>query len=110
MNTLTTEQVKKRLESNENVLLINTLDPESFEKTRIPDSINIPQSEQNFVERVEQQAGTKDRDVILYCASESCNSSSQAAGKLEQAGFTSVYDYEAGAEGWKQAGQELVAS
>ncbi len=36
--------------------------------------------------------------------SHSCKSSTQAAQKLEAAGFSNVYDYEGGAKAWQEAG------
>ena len=108
MNTLTAKQLKEMLDRKEDFLLINTLDEKDFAKTRIPGSINIPQSKENFVQRVEEEAGQKDRTIVVYCASEQCESSPKGAKKLEDAGFSNVFDFEAGAEGWRQAGQGLV--
>lgn len=110
MNTLTAEQVRTHAERNSDLLLINTLDANDFASTQIPGSINIPQSQDDFVKRVEGEAGHRDREIVVYCASEKCNSSTQAAQKLQDAGFTNVYDFEAGAQGWKQAGKQLVES
>lgn len=100
MTTITTQELKQKKQENPDVLLINTLDQEHFAKTRIPDAINVPQSEPNFVEQVKQKAGTKDAEIVVYCASSECDSSTKAAQKLEQAGFSHVYDFEAGAKGW----------
>jgi len=110
MNSLTAEQLKQMKDRDEDIVLINTLAEEHFQKTRIPGSINIPQSNDDFVERVEQVVGGKDRKVVVYCASEECESSPTAAKKLDEAGFSNVLDFEAGAEGWKQAGQELAVA
>lgn len=110
MNTITTEQLQQKLQGSSDALLVNTLDAEHFEKTKIPGSINIPQSNDDFPSQVEQAAGSKEKEVIVYCASESCSSSPHAAEKLEKAGFTSVSDYEQGAEGWKEAGHELASA
>lgn len=110
MNRVTAEQLKSLQDSSEDFLLINTLDAEHFSSTKIPGAINIPQSNDEFVEQVENQAGSKDRRIVVYCASEECNSSSEAARKLEAAGFTNVHDFEAGAEGWKEFGQALATA
>jgi rhodanese-related sulfurtransferase len=110
MNTLTAQQLEQKQQSDSQFLLINTLDAEHFDKTKIPGSVNIPQSQDDFVSRVEQQADGKEQEIVVYCASESCNSSPQAAQKLELAGFTNVSDFEAGAEGWKNTGHELATA
>ena len=110
MNTLTAEQVHMHAERNPDLLLINTLDEGNFASTQIPGSINIPQSQDDFVQRVDEEVGSRDREIVVYCASEDCNSSTQAAHKLQDAGFSNIYDFEAGAEGWQKAGKQLVES
>jgi rhodanese-related sulfurtransferase len=108
MNTIHADQLKALRESNEDFLLVNTLDEEHFEKTRIPGSINIPQSHDEFAQQVEQRAGGKDKKVVVYCASTECQSSTKGAQKLTEAGFTDVVDFEDGADGWKEAGEKLA--
>lgn len=108
MTTVTAQQVKQMRDKNEDFLLINTLNEESFPKTEIPGSINIPQAAADFVQKVEEEAGDKDKKIVVYCANKQCDSSPTAAKKLEAAGFTNVYDFEAGAEGWQEAGEQLA--
>lgn len=107
MNTVTTERLKTLKSEHDDLLLINTLDPEHFEKTKIPGSINIPVSQDDFVSKVLETAGSKGRLVIVYCASHDCDSSAQAAKQLADAGFN-VADYEGGAAAWKDAGEPLA--
>jgi rhodanese-related sulfurtransferase len=45
----------------------------------------------------------------VYCASIDCHSSTDAAKKLDQAGFTNVYDYRGGAKAWHQDDAEEAA-
>jgi rhodanese-related sulfurtransferase len=109
MQTISTDKLMNMKNRDEDFVLINTLNEDQFDKTRIPGSVNIPQSRKDFVQRVEQQTGDKDATVVVYCANPECDSSSQAAHKLEKAGFSNVMDLEAGAEGWQQAGNGLAA-
>lgn len=108
MKKISAEQLKAMRDRNEDFLLVNTLDEEHFEMTRIPGAINLPQSHDDFVRRVEERAGGKDKQVVVYCANTECESSKQAAKKLDEAGFTNVYDFEDGAKGWKDAGEKLA--
>jgi rhodanese-related sulfurtransferase len=108
VNTLTAETLKQMQDQNEDFVLVNTLDEEHFAATHIPGSVNVPLSGDNFIDRVEQEAGSKEKKVVVYCASEQCQSSTKAAQALEAAGFSNVFDFEAGAEGWQQAGQKLT--
>ncbi len=106
MKEITTQELKQMRSEGQDFVLINTLDPEHFQETHIPDSVNVPQSEPGFADRVLELIGTKDRQVVVYCASRECDSSEQAADKLEQAGFN-VVDYAGGAAEWQQAGERL---
>lgn len=110
MKSIDFKQLKKLLEEGKNIPLINTLSEDHFENTQIPESINIPLESDDFVARVEQTIGGKDQPVVVYCASHDCPSSEKAAEKLEQAGFTQVYDFEGGAQEWLQEGQHLAGT
>jgi rhodanese-related sulfurtransferase len=106
MNTLTARELRKMRDADEEFLLVNTLPADNFAATKIPGAINIAEQDADFVDRVEKKAGGKDKPVVVYCASMQCNSSTNGAEKLEQAGFTNVFDFEAGAEGWSQLNAE----
>ena len=81
-------------------VLINVLSPEDFNKEHIRTSINIPKSDPQFVDQVERVAAGKEREVVVYCANFDCPASMEAAQKLDQAGFSNVYDYEGGTADW----------
>jgi rhodanese-related sulfurtransferase len=107
MKTITTDQLKELRDKNGGLTLVNTLAADSFEKTRIPGAVNIPLDSNDFTARVEQKAGGKDKPVVVYCASEQCNSSEKAAKKLEDAGFTAVSRYTGGAAAWKKEAEAV---
>ena len=109
MKAITTDELKALREKNGDLTLVNTLGTESFEKTRIPGAINIPLDNSDFAARVEQEAGGKEKPVVVYCASSQCNSSEKAAKKLEEAGFTAVSRYTGGAAAWQEEGAEASA-
>lgn len=108
MQSIQTDDLKTLMSSKDDLLLVNTLDTEHFDQTRLPGSINVPQSQDDFTQKVEEVAGAKSRPVVVYCASSGCDSSTKGAEKLEQAGFSKVMDYEAGAKGWRKAGESLA--
>lgn len=107
MKSITTERLQTLQREKADFLLVNTLDAEQFEKTKIPGSVNIPQSQDDFTAKVLEAGGSKQKMVVTYCASDECSSSTHAAEKLEDAGFN-VADYEGGAKAWKDAGQPLA--
>ena len=109
MKTITTEGLKALKDQNGDLTLVNTLAADAFEKTKIPGAINIPLESKDFVAQVEREAGGKDKPIVVYCASQQCNSSEKAARKLESAGFTDVSRYTDGAAAWQHASEEVAS-
>ncbi|MFZ0255075.1 MAG: rhodanese-like domain-containing protein [Gammaproteobacteria bacterium] len=105
MNTVAANELKAMLERDQGAILINVLSEADFEEARIPGSANIPVSRNDFVERVEDLAGGKNKPIVVYCATAECTESPTAAHKLEEAGFTDVYNFEGGMEAWLDAQQ-----
>lgn len=103
VKSIDTAQLKEMKQRNAGLAVVNVLPEEQFSKEHIPDSENVPVAAEEFERRVRQLAGGKDEPIVVYCASEECDASPKAANKLADAGFTAVYDYEAGMRGWKQA-------
>lgn len=85
---------------HEDFVLINVLPRETFNRQHIRTSINVPVADDDFVQKVEGVVGDKNRKVVVYCANFDCDASPKAAQKLEDAGFTQVFDYEGGTEDW----------
>src|SRR5712675_1331513 len=106
MKSITTAELQNLQSTEPDLPIINTLPLEAFEKTRIPGAISIPQNEPDFADRVARAVGAKDKKLVIYCASQQCDSSEKATQKLEEAGFTSVLTYKGGAEAWKKEAHE----
>lgn len=103
MHTLTTQEMQQKTRQGD-PLVINVLDQSEFEKHHIPGSKNIPLKSGDFSQRVEEAAGSKDRSIVVYCASKQCDASDKAAEQLERNGFTNIYDFEGGMKDWEDAG------
>ncbi|MEW4561806.1 rhodanese-like domain-containing protein [Bremerella sp. JC770] len=110
MNTMNAQQLKERHNQGERLTLINTLSEDNYEKTKIPGSVNVPLEASDFEKRVEQVIGGKNQPVVVYCASAECPSSDKAAKRLDEAGFTEVYDFEGGAKEWQEQGGQLATA
>jgi rhodanese-related sulfurtransferase len=103
---ITREALKGMIDRKEDFILVNTLSPESYEIQHIPGSINIP------VEDIEMKAENlldKEKDIIIYCGSFECTTSTHAAKILDKLGYKNVYDYKGGLQDWKQAGFPLLS-
>jgi len=107
MRKITATNLKEQLDRGGDLLVINALDAESFEKEHIPGSHNVPNSSDDLVERVTELAGRKDRPIVVYCSGKDCDASVKAGKKLIDAGFTDVAHFEGGMAGWKLAGFEV---
>ncbi|MCB9878832.1 MAG: rhodanese-like domain-containing protein [Planctomycetes bacterium] len=110
MKTISTEELIRWLDEGDDVLLVDVLSPGAFEKQHIPGAVNVPGDAPDFADKVAAKADRARQRVVVYCASESCNASPQAAKKLEQAGFRKVYDYEQGIEGYVDSGRPVVGA
>lgn len=107
MKSIGTNELESMRERYEDLAVVNVLDKAAYLERHIPGSANIPVGESPFASRVEKLAGGKDKPVVVYCASGTCDASPKAAKKLDQAGFEQVYDYEGGMEAWSKAGKEI---
>lgn len=108
MKTIETAQLKEMKQRDEDFTLVNVLPQDQFDAEHIPGSQNAPVGRDDFEETVRRLSAG--RPVVVYCSSEDCDASPTAARKLEQAGFSPVYDYEAGMRGWKAASLPVESS
>lgn len=110
MKTITTQELERMMEEREDLLVLNVLSEEDFERVHIPGSRNLPVDTENFAEGVEEMAGGKDRPVVVHCADEDCQASPKAVKRLDDAGFERVYDYEGGIKEWMKTRHEVERS
>jgi rhodanese-related sulfurtransferase len=107
---LTKEELKGMMDSDEDFLLVNVLPKENFDEEHIPKSLNIPVSSEGFEQQFVGAAPVKRIKIVVYCASFECHASPNAAKKLEESGYTNIYDYEGGMKDWKEAGYPVEGS
>ena len=101
MKTVNKSQLKQWLDTKEDLLLIDVLPKEDFQKQSIPGSINVPfKGIDDFANNVERHTKSKADHIVVYCRNTQCDASKNAAKKLEAAGFTNVQAFEDGVEGW----------
>jgi rhodanese-related sulfurtransferase len=107
MQTLTRQQVERKLAENRKVALIETLPEENFRKFHLPGAINIPVDDSRFAEKVAETVPDKSTPIIVYCMDADCQASPRAAKRLDELGYEQVFDYEAGKKDWRQAGNTI---
>lgn len=105
---ISAEDLKKKLDQKDDFHLVDVLSKESFSSQHVPGAVNVPFTGDNFIEDLKEVTGAnEDSEIIVYCSSETCQTSPQAAAKLEEEGFNRVGHFKGGLAGWQDAGFEL---
>jgi rhodanese-related sulfurtransferase len=82
------EEALQRLDSDEEIVLLDVRTPEEYAEGRIPGSLLIPL--QTLKEEAPLQLTDKEAPIFVYCRSG--NRSLEAARILVELGYTQVYD------------------
>lgn len=98
MNTITTEEVKARLDAGENINLVDVREPDENSAYNIGGTL-LPLGQIQGLQ-VEPIEDLKNEEVILYCRSG--NRSMQACMMLESMGFTNVKNLVGGMLDWQE--------
>jgi rhodanese-related sulfurtransferase len=65
-NTISTGQLKTKLDRKESITVVETLAPERYRDAHIPGALNIPP--EKIKELAPQLLPAKDVEIITYCA------------------------------------------
>jgi len=106
MKTLTTEELRKRLDSGPTALFDVRGDLE-YEEGHIPGALTAPLGSLTF--RV-ASVMNPDSFVAVYGEDAQSGLAAEAVERLENLRMRNVYCYEAGIEGWRAAGLPVVPS
>ncbi|HEX5009828.1 MAG TPA: rhodanese-like domain-containing protein [Planctomycetota bacterium] len=107
MQTMSLDELRQWRRQKKDFLLLDVLDDSQFQQGHVPGSRSAPVALPDFEQQVARQAGRKDRPVVVYCASMTCDASTRAARRLEDAGFTDVHDFKGGMKTWQEAGEAV---
>jgi rhodanese-related sulfurtransferase len=98
-------ELQQKLERQERFVLAEALPLPYFKKGHLPGAVQLSH------ERPEtERLGPPDTEVVVYCASLSCQNSHLAAERLHALGFRDVKVYAGGKQDWADAGLPLVRS
>jgi len=103
---INTQELLKLCEGSSRVHIVETLQPQEFDKGHLPGAVCIPFPQIGGEAR---KRFTQDDVIVVYCHDESCTASTRAAEKLDALGFRQVYEYGPGKRGWRRSGFELEA-
>ena len=122
---IASDDLKKELESGNDVLLLDARNLKSFEQSHIRGA-ELPRGEDYYRQEelfrsgmapkapdadkaLVQWAGTiaKDRPIVTYCNS-NCHAGATLAIRLKRLGFTNVRSMEEGIQAWEKKGYSVV--
>ena len=106
VNIISSQELKKKLDSHPDMILINVLNQETYVDCHITGSINIPLNQ--LLETV--ASWDKDKEIIVYCAQTSCDVSEQAYNLLVEMGFTHIFKYQGGMKDWFKKGYDTTGT
>jgi len=97
MMNISAEDVKKAIDTKEQVILLDVRSPGEVALGKIAGAINVPIDE--IEQRIEQVIPDKNVTVYVYCLS--ATRSPIAVGIMETLGYTKVYNMEHGLLAWR---------
>jgi ArsR family transcriptional regulator len=105
IRTVSTQELQRGLDRDSGLHLLNVQTDRFFTGELIPGSRRIP------LDNIERRTKhlSRDAEIVTYCGGPACSQSIQAALALRALGFANVCVYKEGLEGWKTAGNGIVA-
>jgi rhodanese-related sulfurtransferase len=110
MKTIDADQLSQLLRDNEDILVIDVLPEESYQKSHVPGAVNIPYKGAGFANMVQSTARDKRQPIVVYCSDTECDLSDRAGARMEELGFSNVMHFAGGLKAWEESGQQTVAA
>jgi rhodanese-related sulfurtransferase len=101
-----TAELAARLASSAPPSVAEILGPQYFARGHLPSAINLPL--EGFTEQAPRLLADKAAEVVVYCASATCQNSDLAERKLRALGYQNVRVYKGGKAAWQDAGHPLA--
>jgi len=107
MPTISRQELKRKMDAHENVILVEALPLHTYEQGHIPGAVNLPL--ENVRELAAHRIPDKNAEVIVYSESSGCGCAAQVAQELMKLGYARVSRYADGKADWVDAGGTLQA-
>ena len=108
--TISAEDLREMLDSEEDIVLLNVLPEIYFKKEHIPGSMNVDGYKMDFIQELEKAGVKKDTAIVVYASGDDSEASSYAAQRMLKHGWSKVMDYRKGIAGWRKSGFPLQAT
>lgn len=104
MQTITAENVRRKLSAANRPFLLHVLPAEHFSACRIEGAANVCTYETAFVDHVRELVSDPAAEIIVYGEGVPSLDSEDAASKLLAAGYANVWNFRGGLREWRAAG------
>lgn len=96
------DELWRRVDRGDGLLLVDALAPMSFAHSHLPGAINLPP---DWVDdRGPSRLPDQDAEIVVYCASSTCEDSVVVGQRLVELGYRNVRHYVGGKRDWIEAG------
>lgn len=102
---ITTEELKRLIDEKANFVLLDTRVNKFYDGRRIPGAVRMLRN--SSPEQIARIIKSYDVQVVVYCTSSHCPVSRWMAQKLVNLGYSNVWEYPEGIDGWIDAGNEV---
>ncbi len=107
---ITAEELYDKINRKTDLIIIDTLSKELFEKRHLPGAQNACVFQVVFPSEVEAIVPDREREVVLYGSSSASHDSVTAAEKLVRLGYSKVFVLTGGLAVWREAGYPLTGN
>jgi rhodanese-related sulfurtransferase len=101
-NFITRDELAAKIDRKEPLVLLETLPERYYRKAHLPGALLMPHD--RVAELAAALIPSTANEVVVYCASETCKNSHQAAEALSNLGYERVRVYVGGKADWQEAG------
>ncbi len=101
LSAVSTAYVKNAIDTNKNVVIIDTRPKRKYDKGHVTTAINIP--DRQFDQMLDTLPTDKNTSLIFYCGGYKCTKSVTTAKKAIDLGYTNVKTFPAGYPAWNKA-------
>ncbi|MGD0399228.1 MAG: YceI family protein [Syntrophobacteraceae bacterium] len=107
---ITAEELYEKIGRKKDLIIIDTLPKDLFEKRHMPGAQNACVFQVVFPSEVEAIVPDRDREVVLYGSSRASHDAVTAAEKLVRLGYSKVFALIGGLAAWREAGYPLAGN
>jgi rhodanese-related sulfurtransferase len=106
LTEISVAELAARLHGSHPPIVAEILAPQHFASGHLPGAVNLPL--EGFSEAAQRTLADRTADIVVYCASVTCQNSDIAARKLQSLGYPNVRVFRGGKAAWRDAGHPLA--